>query len=115
MFFVFVFVFGFFPIGKVTAAWIFEVLYEDFTLISAVIKEKYLILVIRNLLVLEVIFLLEFSGRLWSKFRDRQGKQLIFRLEMAYLWCMRKYRSDRSSLIITLLFVTAIISYVYRL
>lgn len=90
VFFVFVFVFGFFPIGKVTAAWIFEFLYEDFTLISAVIKEKYLILVIRNLLVLEMIFLLEFSGRLWSKFRDRQGKQLIFRLEMAYLWCMRK-------------------------
>lgn len=34
---------------------------------SAVIKEKYLILV------LEIIFLLEFSERLWSKLRDSEN------------------------------------------
>lgn len=36
-------------------------------LASAVIKEKYLILV------LETIFLLDFSGKLWSKLRDSEN------------------------------------------
>lgn len=40
---------------------------------SAVTKEKYLILFMSNLLILEIIFLLEVSGRFWSKFRDSEN------------------------------------------
>ena len=42
-------------------------------LTSAVIKEKYVISVISNLLVLEIIFSLEFSGRLGSKLKDSEN------------------------------------------